>query len=388
MIYDHGVSSIQNLWSDLLHTSQEVATGRRVLTPADDPIAAARALDISQSKSINSQFMTNQDYSIDNLRLIENKLNGVIDIYQYVRTSAIAAGDGILTQNELDYFATDMKSQFDALLALANTQDASGDFLFSGYRSQVQPFVGDITGVAYEGDQGTRTIQVSASRFMPVSFAGTEVFDNTRTFENAPNAFIGRNNTGTVVFGADYDPPQPDAANTGRHYDITFDGTNFNVVEYQPGNPTPALVMSDPGPVLNFNGLSVSVGGVAAAGDHFEVYAPSKNVFDNFALFVDALQRPGSTGIISGVEFIMGNLDFGIDTVSRVRAQIGSQLVELDQLKDMNSEMNIEYSDTLSRLQDVDYAEAISRMTQQRTYLEAAQQTFMKVSGLSLFNYL
>ncbi|GHU25260.1 hypothetical protein AGMMS50243_29060 [Betaproteobacteria bacterium] len=190
------------------------------------------------------------------------------------------------------------------------------------------------------------------------------------------------------MFGVDYDPPQPDAANTGRHYDITFDGANFNVVEYQPGNPTPSLVLSDPGPVLNFNGISASVGGVPAAGDHFEIYAPSKNVFENLALFVDALQRPGSTGIISGVEFIMGNMDFGIDTVSKVRAQIGSQLVELDQLKDMGSEMNIEYSDTLSRLQDVDYAEAISRMTQQRTYLEAAQQTFMKVSGMSLFNYL
>ncbi|MDR2688809.1 MAG: flagellar hook-associated protein FlgL, partial [Azoarcus sp.] len=195
MIYDHGVSSIQDLWSRILHTSQEVATGRKVLTPADDPIAAARALDITQSQSINKQFGTNQGYSGDNLRLMENKLAAVIDIYQYVRVNAVAAGNGILTQDELNDFATDMKSQFDSLLSLANTQDAAGDFLFSGYRSQTQPFQGSITGVTYAGDQGTRTMQVSSTRFMPVSFPGSEIFDNTRNFDDAPTAFKGNGNS-------------------------------------------------------------------------------------------------------------------------------------------------------------------------------------------------
>ena len=51
----------------------------------------------------------------------------------------------------------------------------------------------------------------------------------------------------------------------------------------------------------------------------------------------------------------------------------------------------MQYTDTLSRLQGSDansLVKIISDLTQQKTYLEAAQQSFMKVSNLSLFNYL
>jgi flagellar hook-associated protein 3 FlgL len=352
-----------------------------------------RALDISQSQSINAQFMANQDYSIDALRLLENKLAGVVDIYQYVRDNAVAAGNGILTQDELDYFVIDMKSQFDALLALANTRDAAGDFLFSGYKSQTRPFEGGITGVDYMGDQGTRTMQVSSTRFMPVSFSGTEVFENTRALDGAITTCAGTGNAGGATATTVFDPaqPQPLPGDTGRRYVVNYTGANtYTVEEYLPGNPTPQPVtpVTVSGSTISFNGIEMTVSGSPTLYDSFEVFVASKNVFQNMALFVDTLEHPGTSGVISGVAFAIGSMDFALETVSRVRAQVGSQLVELDQLKDLGGEMNLEYSDTLSRLQDVDYAEAISRLTRQKTYLEAAQQAFMKVSGLSLFNYL
>ena len=70
------------------------------------------------------------------------------------------------------------------------------------------------------------------------------------------------------------------------------------------------------------------------------------------------------------------------------RAQIGSQRVEVEQLGLIGSDLDLQYASTLSDLQDLDYNEAISRLTQQRTFLEAAQQSFLKTTGLSLFNYL
>jgi flagellar hook-associated protein 3 FlgL len=388
MIYDHGVASIQDLWSSLLHTSQEVTTGRRVLTPADDPIAAARALDVTQSQSINAQFMANQDYALDNLRLLENKLAGAVDIYQYVRQGAIAAGDGIL-ESELGFFVTDVRSQFDALLALANTQDASGDFLFAGYKANTLPFQGQFGGIHYEGDQGMRTMQVSSTRFMPVSFPGADVFDNTRTMQDSILAFAGKGNSAGAAVSVAFNPSPPAPGDTGRRYEVSFDGTAYNVIEHVPGNPAPVPVTATlAGSTLSFEGLEMDVSSFTTAGDAFDVFVSSQNVFDNLAVFVDTLERPGVSGVISGVQFAIGNLDYALETATRTRAQIGSQLVELDQLKDLGSELNIEYADTLSRLQDGDYAEAISRLTQQKTYLEAAQQSFLKVSGLSLFNYI
>lgn len=388
MIYDGGVSTIQQLWSSILHTQQEVSTGRRVLTPADDPIAASRALDVTQSRSVNAQFQQNQDTSGDHLKLLENKLMGLGDILQYMRQSAISAGDGILSQKELDFIATDMHSQFDALLTLSNTQNAFGDFLFSGYRADVMPFQGNYGNVRYEGDQGTRTIQVSSSRFMPVSLPGSEVFDNTRGLEGAINAFPGGGNSAGLSAAVSFNPAQPASGDLGRRYEITYNGTAYDVVERIPGNATPVTVGTYAGPSFNLNGIDINLTGAANAGDSFEVFVASKNVFENMAIFIDTLEHPGSSGVISSVKFALDNIDQALDTTLRIRSQVGSQMVELEQLGNLSSDMNLQYAETLQRLEDCDYAEAVSRLTQLKTNLEAAQLSFMRLSGLSLFNYL
>lgn len=390
MIYDKGVGTIQQLWSNILHAQQEVATGRRVLTPADDPIAASRALDVNKSRTINAQYKVNQDTSTDNLRLLENKLMGMGDILQYMREKAVNAGNGILTQDELKFFVTDMRGQFDAMLALANTQDVSGNFLFSGYKADVQPFQGAYGNVSYAGDQGMRTIQVSSSRYMPVSLPGSELFGNTRTVSDSSiHAFAGGGNSVGASVDLSFSQTPPPAADTGRRYEVSFDGTNYNVTEYRPGNPTPVSVPAAlSGSTLSFNGIEMEVSNFTNSGDTFEVFVPSKNVFDNLAVFIDSMERPGASGVISGVKFAIENIDFALDTSLRVRAQVGSQLVELEQLTNVNTDMDTQYADTLSRLQDCDYAEAMSRLTLLQTSLEASQLSFMRVSGLSLFNFL
>jgi flagellar hook-associated protein 3 FlgL len=389
MIYDKGVGTIQQLWASLLHAQQEVATGRRVLTPADDPIAASRALDVNKSRVINAQYKVNLDTSTDNLRLLENKLMGMGEILQYMREGAMGAGNGILTQKERDFFVIDMRNQFDALLTLSNTKDISGNYLFSGYRADVQPFQGAYGNVRYEGDQGTRTIQVSSSRFMPVSLPGSDLFDNTRTMAGAIDAFAGSGNSAGASVTVSFSPSPPALADTGHRYEIDFNGANYNVIEYKPGNPTPVAVPATlTGSTLSFNGIEMDVANFTTAGDSFEVFVASKNVFVNLAIFIDTLEKPGSSGVISGVKFGIGNIDHMLDTTLRVRAQIGSQLVELEQLASINTDMDIQYADTLNRLEGCDYAEAISRLTRLQTNLEASQLSFMRVSGLSLFNYL
>ena len=50
--------------------------------------------------------------------------------------------------------------------------------------------------------------------------------------------------------------------------------------------------------------------------------------------------------------------------------------------------MAIQYKSRLSVLQDVDYNQGISDLMRQQTQLQATQQSFAKVSGMSLFNYL
>ena len=297
MIFDQGVRALQTQSAALLYTGQQIATGRKILTPADDPVASARALDVTQSRSVNKQFITNQGYAEDALKLVEGQLDGAGEIIQYARERVLAAGNPALSDVDRKSIATDLKAQFDAMLAIANTRDANGDYLFAGYKSDKTPFAKTIDeatetlGGAYSGDQGTRTMQVSSSRFMPVSFGGERVF---------------------------------------------------------------------------------------GAGDD--------SVFKVLGEFIGALE--GSGAVSGAVSTALGGLDTSLDNVLTTRAQIGSQLVEVEQLGFIGSELDLQYATTLSSLQDLDYNEAISRLTQQQTYLQAAQQSFLKTTGLSLFNYL
>ncbi|MCL2645021.1 MAG: flagellar hook-associated protein FlgL, partial [Betaproteobacteria bacterium] len=293
MIYDKGVGTIQQLWSSLLHAQQEVATGRRVLTPADDPIAASRALDVNKSRAINAQYKVNLDTSTDNLRLLENKLIGMGDILQYMRENTVGAGNGILEQEQLNFFVIDMRNQFEALLALSNTKDVAGNFLFSGYRADVQPFQGAYGNVHYEGDQGMRTIQVSSSRFMPVSLPGSDLFDNTRTMGDAINVFAGSGNSAGASAAVSFNPSPPDAADTGRRYEVTRNGAGtYDVYEYVPGSGKVQL-HAGIGSTFTFNGIDVDASALTDENDSVEIFIASKNVFDNLAVFIDTLERPG-----------------------------------------------------------------------------------------------
>jgi flagellar hook-associated protein 3 FlgL len=82
------------------------------------------------------------------------------------------------------------------------------------------------------------------------------------------------------------------------------------------------------------------------------------------------------------------NLDQAMANVSRVHSSVGARMQELDALSSNAAAVDIQYQQTLSELQDLDYVKAISDFTRQQVSLEAAQKSFVQISGLSLFNYI
>ena len=446
MLYAKGVNSMQQQWSQLLHTQQQVATGRRVLTPSDDPIASARALEVGQSQSVNQQFLANQGHANDAMRLVETQLTNVNDILQYARERAVEAGNGALSGTELSFLAEDMKSQFNALLALANSQDGNGDYIFGGYRAQTQPYTGDLAGVTYQGDQGERTVQVSASRYMPVSLPGSAVFDRTLTLDSTVTSVVGNgHNTGSET--PSVTAVDPTAVRPGTRYQIRYsqpdpaipgtytvsrlgqDGepvawTSAELEAMWPPAGTPPAgyaVSADnrsidftpsglpPYAPLELDGLTIglpddpmpdpldvpqdarTVKDEVGDGDRFEIFVPSTNLLENVAMVAAALDSPGASGAAGVVAFALTTLDAGHENILKVRAQLGSQMGEVEQLQSLGSDLDGHYAEIITGLVGLDsegYAAAISQLTQQQMFLQAAQQSYMRISGLSLFNYM
>jgi flagellar hook-associated protein 3 FlgL len=101
-----------------------------------------------------------------------------------------------------------------------------------------------------------------------------------------------------------------------------------------------------------------------------------------------AISAADKATLTNGLNTASDNLGAALDNVLSVRASVGARLKELDYLDSAGDDKNVQYASTLSTLQDLDMAKAISDFTQQQQTLDAAQKSFKAVSGLSLFNYI
>ena len=105
------------------------------------------------------------------------------------------------------------------------------------------------------------------------------------------------------------------------------------------------------------------------------------NVMDDLIKGVNTSDHPKMQGG-------MGELDDLLGGLSMARANIGSGLKGIDQQTGVIEDTVLNLKTTLSSVEDLDYASAITKMNQQMLSLEAAQSSFAKISQLNLFNYI
>jgi flagellar hook-associated protein 3 FlgL len=399
-LYNLGSNQIESLQSGIAKTQMQLSTNRRMLTAADDPIAASRALEVTQSQSINTQFVTNRGNARSSLSQVELALTGTTSLLQDVQTLAVSAGNGALSQADRASIATELEGRLNDLLGLANTADGAGGYLFSGFRATTLPFTQTTTGAQYHGDQGQRQLQVGSSRQLPISDSGSSVFEanptGNGTFETA--AAAGNTGTGIVTSGAVANAALLNGLN--YNYVVTFSVVG-GVTQYQVDNTLPvppvavvAPTAFTPGQQIAFNGVAFDINGSPANGDTFTV-TPSQNqsVFQTLTSLINTLRAPvtgasGQAALTNGLNKAADNLNSALNNVLSVHASVGSRLKELDYLDSAGDDLDIQYSSTLSQLQDLDMVKAISQFTQQQFTLESAQKSFKTLTGLSLFNFI
>jgi len=399
-IYENATTQLNTLQSGMARTQTQLATNKRMLTAADDPIASARALEVTQSKSLNNQYATNRSNANSSLALVEGALSDSGDLLMDVQTLVVQAGNGTLSKADRLMIATEIEGRMQDLLGVANTADGSGGYLFSGYRGTTVPFIQTDTGATYQGDQGQRKLQVGSSRSVAISDSGSSIFENNRTGNGSYQTVVGANNQGTAVAvtGSVADATKL----TGHNYTLEFKVTGnpavttYSVVDGS-GTPAGPLPTNEPyvaGKQITFDGTSFSITGEPADGDKFEVKPSEKeSIFTTLTSLVGALRSAGedkaSLATLSNkLNTAHEGLKSSLDNILTVRASVGSRMKELDYLDNSGSDLGIQYDATLSKLQDLDMVKAISQYATQQQTLEAAQKSFKTMSGLSLFNYI
>ena len=400
-LYSTSTNQLNTLQSALARTQMQLSANRRLLTAADDPVASARALEVSQSLEMANQFATNRTSAKSSLSHVELSLNNAGNLLLDIQQRTVQAGNGAMLPSDREALAVELEGRLQDLLGVANTTDGAGGYLFSGYMSTTEPYSLTPDGAYYQGDQGVRQLQVGESRKMPLSASGSAVFDASPTGNGVFQTQAAKGNLGTGVIssGSVVNRSALDSGNYVVSFAVSEDTpplTKYAVNDISTTPPT--LVMEDQlyksGTQISFEGMAFDIKGEPANGDTFSV-EPSKkqSVFTTVTDLIKALRAPAATeqektALANNLTTALDNLKSSQDTILTVQASVGAYMKELDYLDSAGDDLKIQHATTLDDLQGLDMVKAISDFSQQQMTLQAAQMTFKTMSGLSLFNYL
>lgn len=393
--YTNSLAAMQLQSSSLVKLQNEVALGRRVNTPADDPIATGHILELERAQSESAQFAKNSTLLHNRLNLEEQSLADVGTILTRVRELTVQASNiGTLSDSDRQSIATELAGRLAELQDVANRRDGGGEYLFAGFSTLTQPFAGgDQAPVSYVGDQGSRLLQISSTQRIADGHSGFDVFMNIpqgngvfHTAAGTGNAGSGMIDVGAIVDRASWLPDD---------YTITFTtASDWQITD----GASPANIVASgtftAGAPIEFNGVRVTLSGAPAAGDEFSVSrSRSEDIFATISEVIEALQAPAdspaaNTRLAMIMQGALQQLDQAGDHFLRVRAEVGARLSTIDSTDDARAALDVDLASALSDLRDLDYAQALTRMNQLLVGLEAAQLSYSKISQLSLFNYL
>jgi len=377
--------------SQLVKTQNQIATGKRINNPADDPAGAVRALDLDKALAEADQWSRNSDAATNRLSFEEQTLSDINTLLQNVRDITVQGANATVDAGSRADLAQQVQSRLDDLLAIANRKDANGEYLFSGYQTLTQPFNRNGTSVQYAGDQGVRLVQTSSTQKVADGHSGYEVFlqvdEANGTFvtgANAANAGSGVITSGTVS--------NPGAWVKGN-YTLQF----TTATDYEIRDSSNTLVSSGTytsGNAITFNGAQFEITGTPAVGDRFSIdTSTTEDMFTTLQILVTTLKQSNVTPaeraqFDTQMGATLTQLDQALDHVNSVRSEVGSRLNEIDETAESRDAQNVDRNKSLSDIRDLDYAQAVTQLNLQLAGLQAAQSSYTKIAQLSLFDYL
>jgi flagellar hook-associated protein 3 FlgL len=393
-IFNQGVNNLLDRQSDVTKTQEQLASGKRIMNASEDPAGTARTLDITSQLSRIDGYQRNTVAVQNSLNLEESALGSVVNDLQRARELTIQANSASMTAGDRHAIAVELSAILESIIAAGNTQDASGEYIFAGFQSGVKPFTQSNSGATYNGDNGQRFMQVSANVQIASSNSGSDVFMSAAAGNGSFDYRGSVNNTGTATVtstsaAANYVPETYTLAfiQANPTDPVTYTVTGDTSGQVATGNYT------EDGAITFANG-EIRLAGTPANGDTFTISSvPRQDIFTTIKDLQSVLASTSDTTssrILVHNEASRGliNIDNALEKILTVQADVGTRMRRAEMQTDTNEAFNYQLQETLSGLQDLDYAEAISRLNIQMLALQAAQQTFAKTQAMSLFNYL
>lgn len=381
--------------SDVNEQIQYLSSGKRVLTAKDDAVSFGTLAGYKDELSNIAKYQRNINQAENRNGLQETSFANAEDIMQELKQLFIQANNGSLNDSDLDALAELAKNSQEQLLGIANIKDETGGFIFSGFQTQTTPFNLQADGsVIYQGDSGVREIQVGKSVMVATNQAGDAAFEKV---SNDIGDFIPSYNANTSGISVNRaviaNPSTHDVLGSPPDYNFNFTSATDLTVTDGNGAVVFNTVAYSPGQTIAFNGVEVQLDGNPLPGDDFDL-TPQEDIsiFDTIKSAIDWLQVGSSPAnqVQHAVDYnhVLGQLDQALNHMTGNRVDAGVRLSLIDVQANNHADSELTITSGHSNIEDLDFAKAVANFEQSQVSLQAAQQSFVQIKNLSLFNYL
>lgn len=400
-LYDRSIRSVLENQGDLSDVQRQLASGKKLLRPSDDPVGAAQVIRLTEEIELIGQYKKNNNLLTSSLGLEEAVLSNIKDGVNRARQLIIQSGNGLLGADDRKAISNEIGQIRDQVFDAMNSQSANGEYIFAGYQSAAPAFNMDPSApnnkYTFQGDEGINEIQVSDSLALAVNNSGKTVFEDvfarltgnitSRVGVTSASSTITAQSQFDKFHTANYDAVTP----ANNEFQISIIGPNQVEINNVGSGMTVATQSFTSGTPFVFNGQEFSIEGTTGDSVNFTLQEPvKKNIAETLNDFYVSL----SDGNISDGDFQVAlrdalvGVDNSLNSIGNATSLIGGRMNVAQSVLESNLDLEITNKTARSNIEDVDYAQAVSELSKQETALQAAQATFSRVTGLSLFDYI
>jgi len=386
--FQQGVAAMIDQQAALSYTQNQMSSGIKNLLPSDDPSAVVRVRDLDESIDTITQYQRNADAAEARLSQEETALSDITNLLQRIRElnvqgnnlskSAIApvvtadigntgaitvthadSSDPIYQNYSFSYDGTDWTLQNNDTVQ-STTLTGAGPFNIAGMTITLDG--GEASGDTYT----INPVSVDLATQQDKQIIAIEIRQHLDGIQQLLNQ---RDANGEYLFAGFKTNTQPFTFSAANN---TFTYSGDQGQRFIQIGASRSVAIGDPGSAF-FNNLSTA--------DTTDVDGVT-----DLASIIDSIADAFEAGF--GRQVSLTDIDTAMGEIDRTRAKIGSRRNAIDEQRNSNDAVKIALQQNRSSLQDLDYAEAAARFNQQLLALQASQQSFVRIQGLSLFNYL
>ncbi len=393
MMGDNLINITNRNSSRMIELQSKISSGKKNRLPRDNPVEVSHTIMYKRALFEIGQYEKNVDDGISRLKVADSALGEATNILQRIRELGVQGANGIYTKEDRKKIADEINELFEELVNIANSK-YKGKAIFAGNDTLEDPFkvhktynkyAGKeiIERVDYYGDIGNQNREIGQGDIVSINAPGNEVFwaENSILFSSvdASNYIVAKDskiringveiqlkagdNIETIVTRINNAPVPVRASVNRMNGGIVLETSSARDIWVEDiGGST---VMQDLGvisgklPPKNLSPTARYFGGT---------------VFDMVKQLRDSLYRNDVEDIGTRA---LGGIDLALDNILKYRAKLGARENRLEMVKKTLIQEKTDFEEILSKSEDVDIAESITKLKM----LELAHQAALGVSA-------